>query len=290
MRFRYVTPALVAVALGCAFALPMQGCGNGEKESETGEVSAALVGVEIAKNADIVYDIRQPELGGGWQEKLSIRQVGTSSRRMTIDKGALGTHVVFTDHHGALDGRTEGLAALSRIDAFSTSPSVGIGARWSPLSTAPRVESGGDAIQTDKRRSFQTSGLWEVEGGYVFRALVNLRSVIDENSEAMKSRGFTNENWPLRDSVVGVGIVDYFASSSGRQTYLLREAEYTFATSIPSAELAVSSLEDLRVRLAEQETVLTLRCLVSGPPNVVAAASNLREPDGAFGLVACAHH
>ncbi|MBX3191573.1 MAG: hypothetical protein KF819_31555 [Labilithrix sp.] len=281
------TATLGTAALVAVFAA----CSSGKEQ--TGEVSFALTRVELPKSARVVYEMRQPELGGpAWRERVEIGPAGDAKRTFavtTIDGSKEERVSLVTDRAGTVDQRTPAAAIWRRVDAFSAPDTMTEGATWRPDRPALfGTPSSSNAFVNDYQRTYRVVKSWEVPGGHAFRAIYNVGAVIDETSPYARKHGLRNETWSLRDAVFGVGVADYFVTGGAEHhAYLLGSAEYLFDLAAPDADLAVESLHDLGARLHDVKTVVTLRCMVEGPPSVLAIAREPRDASTAFDLNLC---
>lgn len=280
---------IVGIA-GSGLVATLAACSGRNQDEAAASNAAPLVRAELPRSVSLAYDMSQPELGGPTiRERVTIA-VAPSGRRMTLVKdygGREERHEVQTDRLGGVDKRTSPNARWHRLEVFSTPAMVGKDQHWeAPLL---RDLGAGIANTTDHRRAFQVVRTWDVPGGRRSRAIFNVRGMIDETTDYARAHRITNENWPLRESVFAVGIADYFTSTKGAEgeTFLLSSAEYRFTAGIPSGELAVTSLETLKARLESQETLVTLRCLVDGPAELLATMRATRDDQDAHDLTLC---
>ncbi len=276
-------------AVGSMLAL-VTACGTRNDESAA-SVQFALTSVELPKRAELTYEVAQPELGGEpWSEKVVINEFG-SKRKIGIAKTAGKTAQaaqIFTDKQGGFEPSTKPDAVWSRIDVLSTPQVVEVGAEWMPFTGSAHTYAMNDtSIIVDTTRVMRIAATYPRDSGAIVRAVYNVRLVLDEQAPGVKKQGLTNANWGGRDAVIGVGIADYYVSSTTRESFLLRSAEYTFANVPSSPELAIASPYELAARLSKYETVLTRRCITEGPAEVRSAAASIPEPESAFAFTSC---
>jgi len=267
---------------------------SGREGDETSAANAApLVRAELPRAASLTYEVTQPELGGpARRERLAV-SVGPTGRRLELHKSYGDKDERFeilTDRLGATDGKTSADARWNRIEAFSTPAMIGEEQAWdAPFLRDMGTGGSSAAAVVDDRRVFRIVRAWDTPQGRRSRAIVNVRGMIDETSGPARQHGITNENWPMRDSVFGVGVAEYLTvnDDGAGETFLLASAEYRFVDAAPSQELAVTSTSTLQERLAANETVLTLRCLVEGPTRVIEAARASKTDNDSQALVLC---
>ncbi|MCA9590321.1 MAG: hypothetical protein KC657_33690 [Myxococcales bacterium] len=273
---RFVRPlisALPFVVVACSNA--------GDGGEAVGTVAHELREAELPKSAELDYSVRQDE--ARWELGVTIRPY-KDGRRIALEQRVDGTKkrsVAITDRNGALDRQNDRAAAWMRIDAMSTPGTLGVGRAWRPFGGIERTEPGKGAVVNDSR-SYIVTDTWDVEGGLRYRAVFNVRPVVERNPEGLKGA------WPFADSVYGVGVADWFMPSGSSTSYLLASAEYTFLTPSRPSSLAVKDANELRARIGAVPHMTTVTCLEKGPASVLAARRTSSRGDTAFALTSCA--
>jgi hypothetical protein len=273
---RFVRPFISALPFVVA------ACSNaGDGGESVGAVTHELREAELPKSADLDYSVRQDE--ARWELGVTIRPY-KDGRRIALEQRLDGTKkssVAVTDRNGALDRKNERDAAWMRIDAMSTPGTLGVGRAWRPFEGIEQNAKGTGAIVNDAR-SYIVTDTWEVDGGLRYRAVFNVRPVVERKPDGMKGA------WPFANSVYGVGVADWFIPGGSSTSYLLASAEYTFLTPSRPSSLAVKDATELGARIGAVPHMTTVTCLEKGPANVLAARRSSSRADTAFALTSCA--
>lgn len=257
-------------------------CSSGSSAGDAvGTVSAELREAELPKSADLDYSVRSGE--DRWGFSVAIRPY-RDGRKITIEQrlGVLTTKAnAVASRIGEIDPKSDREAAWLRVDGLSTPGSVGVGRAWKPFAGVEARETGSGVV-LNEARSYVVADTWEESGGLHYRAVFNVRPHV-----AKLPAGFKGA-WPFADDVHGVGIAEWFVPNGASTSYLLASAEYTFLTPSRPASLAVGDVAELRARLDQVRTVLTLTCLEKGPAIALRARSARLHADSAFALPTCA--
>lgn len=263
-----------------AAAIVVAACSSRDDE-RAGEALQSLTRAELPRAADLHYDVTQPATGGSWKLDAVIRPIG-DGRRIELTKrsdASVTTAAFAADRRGAIERSLDGASPWARFEALSVPSEVIAGREWKPFNGA-RYDEPGTAAVIDSTRTYRVVSVNDTNAGTLYRAVFNVRPHVVRSV-------YEDGSWPFANDVQGVGIAEYFVPRGTTSSFLVANAEYRFLMAARPASLAIASQSELRARVADASTFLTLTCLREGAPAALEAKSTRPEIDRGLGLEEC---